>query len=333
MMRRRITAIPIFFALISGQNIFSQKDVTGFMEYGLNNARVLSEQYLMPQNKMISNLLSEGWFVTAKVHHPGGFDIKAGINYVFTPSADYLFNVGDMIKSGILPGVTLAENSVAIAPTVSKRFLQGQNRPALEYAGNTAEMPNGSDLNSILSPVITASVGVALNSEISFRYMIPLEDDNYGKATMYGAAFKHSLKSYLPFLRHTPFLQMAIAGNYSVYETSTGVSYHNQPDQKLNIESTGYGGKFITGMDFPSFGFTGTVGYAVSESTFSLEGTFNDVPGESILNSPELVSYSENYIDISLGVFFRFYNFRINASYSNGLYSIMNAGISFEFGN
>lgn len=330
---KRTIILQIFLALLTVQNVSSQKDVTGFLEYGLNNAKVLSEQYLMPQNKMISTTLSGGWFVTAKVHHLGGLDIKAGINYVFTPSDDFLFNVNDMITSGVLQNVTLTDNHIVMAPTVSKKFLQGQNRPSLDYNGEVTEMPNGTDFKSLLSPVVGLSVGISLNSEISFRYMIPLNDENNGKASMYGISLKHSLKNYLPFLRRTPHLQMSLAGNYSGYKTSVDVSYRDQSGQSLSMEATGYGGKLLVGMDFPTFGFLGSAGYAVSESTYTLDGTFSDVPGEATLNSPVIAEYDEGYIDLSLGVFFRFYNFRINASYSYGLYSMLNAGLAFEFGN
>ena len=150
---------------------------------------------------------------------------------------------------------------------------------------------------------------------------------------MYGVAIKHSIKNYLPFIRRTPFLQLALAGNYSLYKSSLDVSYKSQPEQKLNVDATGYGGKMIIGMDFPVFGFMGAVGYSNSESTFSLDGTFSDVPGEADVQSPELAAYSNGYVNYGLGMFFRLYRFRVSASYSYGLYSMINAQIAFEIGN
>ncbi len=324
--------IQVLFILVFYQAATAQKDVTEFLNFGLDNAKALSEQYLMPQGRMIENTFSEGWFTTAKVHKFGGLDIQAGINYVFVSTDYYVFNVEKMINRGELNNVSLG-TPVILAPTVSKEFLGGQERPRLDYLGVTTEMPNGSDYNSMISPLVGISVGIALNTEIALRYMIPVGDKKNGDATMYGVALKHSLKNYIPFIRRAPFLEVALAGNYSLYESSLDVSYKTQPEQKLNVSATGYGGKMIVGMDFPVFGFMGAIGYANSESTFSLAGTFSDVPGEPDVQSPELVAFSNGYLNYSFGIFLRLFRFRLSTNVSYGLYSMVNAQIAFELGN
>ncbi len=333
MMKMTMKYIQILFILVFYQVATAQKDVTEFLNYGLGNAKVLSEQYLMPQSKMVENSFSNGWFATAKVHKFGGIDIQAGVNYVFVSAGDLLFNVKDMVDAGALPGITLADGSVTQAPTVSNEFLQGQGRPQLIYDGVTTEMPNGSGYSSMLSPIVGVTIGISLNTEIAFRYMLPNGDSNSGDVTMYGVALKHSLKNYLPFVRRTPYLQLALTGNYSSYKSSLDVSYNSQPGQELNADATGYGGGMIIGMDFPVFGFMGSVGYATSESTFTLDGTFSDIPGEADILSPELATYSNGYINYGAGMFFRLYRFRISANYSYGLYSMLSAQIAFEIGN
>lgn len=331
-MKMTLKYIQVVFIMIFHQVAIAQTDVTEFLNFGLDNAKLLSERYLMPQGKMVENSLTGGWFATAKVHHLGGIDIQAGVNYVFVSTGDYLFNVEKMIGSGTLQNISLANGSVIQAPTVSKEFLQGQERPLLDYNGVTTEMPNGSGYNSMLSPLVGITVGISLNTEIALRYMLPVGDPNSGDATMYGVALKHSLKNYIPFIRRTPFLQLALAGNYSSYSSSLDVSYKSQSGQALKVDATGYGGELIVGMDFPVFGFIGAVGYANTESAFSLDGTFIDVPGGTV-ESPELVTYNNGYVDYSLGIFFRFYQFRISANYSYGLYSMLNAQLAFELGN
>ncbi len=333
MIKMKIKYIQFLFIVISYQAATAQKDVTGFLNYGLNNAKLLSEQYLTPQSKMVENSFSNGWFSTAKVHKFGGLDIQAGVNYVFVSADDFLFNVKDMVDAGVLPGAFLANGSVAQTPTVANKFLQGQERPQLVYNGVTSEMPNGSGYSSMLSPLVGITLGISINTEIAFRYMLPNGDSNSGDVTMYGVAIKHSLKNYLPFVRRTPYLQLALTGNYSSYKSSVDVSYNSQSGQELNAEATGYGGGMVIGMDFPVFGFMGNVGYAMSESTFSLNGTFSDVPGEADVISPELASYSNGYVNYGLGMFLRLYRFRISANYSYGLYSILSAQIAFEIGN
>ncbi len=328
-----IRYISVFLLTLSFTGVQAQKDVVGFLDYGLNNAKVLSQKYLMPQSKMISSDLTMNLESTAKVKHLGGIDLKVGLNYAFVPAADYLFNVQDMISAGELTDVTLDDGSVVMAPTVAKRYLQGQSRPQLGYNGAVTEMPNGTDYNSMMSPVVALSVGIALNTEIGISYMLPNGDDNVGSVTMYGATLKHSLKNYLPFIRRTPFLQLALVGNYSKYSSSTDVSYHGQSGQELKIDATGYGGGLLIGMDFPIFGFTGNVGYSVTQNTFSLDGTFEGLPVDGNVESPELTTYDDGFLNFGVGMFFRFYRFRLNANYSYGFYSAINAGIAFEFGN
>jgi len=329
-MKKYIIAL---FILVLHQAVIAQKDVTSFLNFGVDNAKILSEQYLMPQSKMVENSFSRGWFTTAKVHKLGGLDIQVGVNYVFVSAGDFLFNVKNMVSAGTLPGIALAEGSVEQAPTVSNEFLQGQKLPQLVYNEVTTDMPNGSGYSSMISPLVGITVGISLNTEIAFRYMLPNGDSNSGDVTMYGAALKHSLKNYLPFVRRTPYLQLAVTGNYSSYTSSLNISYKSQSGQELKADATGYGGGVIVGMDFPVFGFMGSVGYAVSESTFTLKGTFSDIPGESDATSPMLAEYSSGYINYGAGIFFRLYRFRISANYSYGLYSMLNAQIAFEIGN
>jgi hypothetical protein len=311
----------------------AQKDVTGFLNYGIDNARVLSEQYLMPHSKMISSALISDLEATARVKHLGGVDIKMGINYSFVPASDYLFNINEMISSGALSNISLVSGSVEKAPTVAKRFLQGQERPVLEYEGVENEMPNGSDFSSMMAPVVSVSVGIALNTEIGLNYMLPFGTDEAGDALMFGATVKHSLKNYFPFLRRSPFLQVALTGSYSKYSSSIDVSYMGQTEQELSIDASGYGGGLLIGMDFPAFGFTGKVGYAVTGNTFSLDGVFSGIPSDGDITSPDLITYDDGFMNYGIGMFFRFYRFRISGNYTYGLYSSINAALAFEFGH
>ena len=323
-----VLLLASFFSVIN-----AQKDVTGFLNYGLFNAKVLSGQYLMPYSKMISSALITDLEATARVKHPGGIDLKIGINYSFVPASGFLFNVNDMIASGALKDISLASGSVEKAPTVAGKFLQGQGRPVLEYNGNGgSEMPNGSGFSSMMAPVVALSAGIGANTEIGMRYMLPFSSEKAGDAKMYGVTLKHSLKRYFPFLRRTPFLQAAIVGNFSQYKSNIDVSYKGQADQQLNISAIGYGGGLLVGMDFPVFGFTGNIGYAVTSNEFSLEGVFSDVPSDGTLQSPELVTFDDGFMNYGVGMFFRFYRFRISGNYTYGLYSAVNAALAFEFG-
>jgi hypothetical protein len=331
MVRLRNIVIVVLTAMVTTAN--AQKDVTGFLNYGIDNARVLSEQYLMPHSKMISSALIQDFEATARVKHLGGVDLKMGINYSFVPVSDYLFDVNDMISSGVLSNISLVSGSVEKAPTVANRFLQGQHRPVLEYGGEENEMPNGSDFSSMMSPVVSVSVGIALNTEIGLNYMLPFGSDNAGDALMFGAAVKHSLKNYFPFLRRSPFLQVALTGNYSKYSSSIDVSYRGQTGQELSIDASGYGGGLLAGMDFPAFGFTGKVGYAVTRNTFSLDGVFSGIPSDGDISSPDLITYDDGFMNYGIGVFFRFYRLRISGNYTYGLYSTINAALAFEFGH
>jgi len=324
----RVIALAVFF-----QNAAAQKDVVQLLNYGLDNAKVLSGEYLMPQNKMLQSVMSAGWFTTAKVHHLGGFDVKAGMNYTYVPASDFLFNVAALVNEGSLQDISMVEGSVVKAPTVSKVFMEGQGRPVLDYNGAVSEMPNGSGFDQLVSPLVGVSVGISLNTEIAFRYMIPVKDSYSGDAKMWGAAFKHSLKNYLPFIRRTPFLQLALAGNYSYYGSTIDVSYKSQTGQSLNVDATGYGGKLLIGMDMPVFGFIAAVGYNYSENVFDLKGTFSDVPGETVLESPGLTEYDEGFMDYGIGMFFRFYHFRLSANFYYGTYPVLNARLAYEFGN
>jgi hypothetical protein len=314
--------------------LLGQSQVVEFLDYGLTNGQVFSEVFLKSYGKQLGETMNGGWFVTAKVLRPGKVELGVHVNYVTVASADRLYNVEQMISNGELTDVTLADGSVVKAPTVANQFFQNQERPRLDYGEEIRQLPNGSNFGYLVTPTFNVSVGLPLNTELALRYQLPYEDKNIGVATLYGVALKHSIKNYLPFIRRTPFLQVALMGNYALYENKLGVSYRGQNGQELVTEASAYGGKMLIGMDFPVIGFNAGVGYSTYEAAFKFSGSFESIPGETTaVQSPELFRMNDARMVYELSAFMRLLQFRIGASYSISSYSMISGQLVYEFGN
>lgn len=334
-MKTRLNISLIFCCtlIIFGIEVKAQKNAVQYLDFGLSNARALTEAYLEPYAGMANANMTAGWNMSPRVLRKGRFSIHYFSNQSLSKSNMELFNLAQLIESNALSGVTLNNPEVYHAPTSIYRFKEGQERPALNYNEETTTVPNGEDLSYIQMHSLAASIGISLNTDISIRFTPPLEYTNLGKAQMWGLGIKHSLIPYFGFMQKHPFLETSILVNYTQLNSSQNISYQQQSKQSLELNGTSISGRLLIGAHFSVVDFFGSIGYGQQSSDINFKGTYTDIPEETgPIVDPISLSYDLSGIEYEAGIQLRVYFINVQASYAYSNYGVVSlgAGISFR---
>jgi len=128
--------------LIWSKDIHSQTQVVEYLNYGLNNAQVLSKSYLKPYAGLVDANLTSGWNMSPRVLRPGRFSIHFFNNQSFSGSSE-LTDLAQMINNNELSNLSIEDGKVFKAPTAVYKYPDIQDRPAMSYNGGEAiTVPN-----------------------------------------------------------------------------------------------------------------------------------------------------------------------------------------------
>lgn len=332
---RTIILIILLLFVFSALKTYSQKEVVNYLDVGVANANVLSDQYLYPYAGMIDATLLGGWNKAPRVQRVGKFTVHAFLNQGFRESTDNLMNIGDMINSGELSSVTLVNPAISNAPTAPYKLKTGQERPILLYQGNQVEVPNGDDMGSIQLPALSFSIGLPAAMELMVKLTPPLDYSNLGETMLWGVGIKHSLKDYLALFRNTPYIEAALLANYSSLNTDNEVSYKSQKGQRLISKGSAASGHLLLGLHFNKADIYGSVGYGLRNHNFRLSGTFSEVPdgegGVVAVKDPVEIDYDFSGLEYEVGLQIRLYFLNLQAGYALSNYSMVSVGAGISF--
>lgn len=310
--------------------ILGQNGITNFLQTP-EIANQLSEMYLEPMAKMTNGTINAGWYHTAKIHRFLGFDLSLSISNTSTPNINkgfYLTNIKDFdtyytIKDGSFPVTpNVAGVSTDLAVIKSKEN------------GREITMPNGSGLDKLSIPVITASIGLPYNTEFCVKFIPKISNGDWGKQMQYGFSVRHSIKEYISRLEEIPALSLSLMGGYTGLQNDIEVSYpaSTSNNQLLKGTSSGYTGKLLIGMDMTIFSAFMGVGYGVSSTKYALKGSYyvGDITNAEEVLNPVSVSYDYTQMEFDIGIAAKIGVFDVFADYSPGDYRTFNFGLSFN---
>ncbi|MGQ1948515.1 DUF6588 family protein [Geofilum sp. OHC36d9] len=315
---------------LMGWNItYSQEQITDFLhaaEQGVKqDASVLADAYLKPYGDMLGKTLNGGWYNTAKVHGILGFDLTFGVNMAMVPTSKQTVDMNSLLPK-MSDGWSLQNSANNIAPTVAGEMAEA-NRPVLEYNNvETFTMPNGSGFDKMPMPILQASVGLPFHTDISLRYVPKMSLGDAGKIGLYGFALKHSLKDYIPFVKRLPALQASLLLGYTNLSGEVDVDYMNGDDQKLEIGAGGFTSRLLVGVNIPVLAVYAGMGYGSTNSDFDLTGSY-----AGLGDDPISLSYKNTGFDFNAGMRIRLGFFSIHGDYTIGDYSMLTAGVGFNF--
>ena len=358
------------FLILSISTVVSYSQVTNignFFAGGVDDAEELFEGYLSPYFNAFGASLTGGWYNTAKPHQLGGFDLTATINTAFVPSTDRSFDMNELT----LQSLRLAAGADNITPTVAGDKKTGSQLVYVDPTGttdgvNAFEMPKGTGVAYIPSPMLQLGLGLIKDTEIKGRYM-PTFSSGDSKVDMWGIGFVHGLKQWIPFIKKVPVLHLSLQYGYTQMNSEIGLSVNpadigatwsassgTEPtwdNQKMEFVTESHTGNLLISANLPVVCFYGGIGFASTKTNLLLKGDYPAADMEqsaiegSIVVTDAVYSTLNNPIDIefrnsdgsktkpryNVGVRFKFAIITLHFDYTYANYSMATAGLGISF--
>ena len=149
-----------------------------------------AEGYLQPLVNILGASLNSSTFNCAKVLQPARPGIRISGIVIPISNTDKKFTAKP--PEG-LDYVNWGNEQVRTATIFGK---EGKRLGTEEYG---LDMPKGLDLDIIIAPQATLSLGLPFGNEAMFRFIPPVKiHDKIGNLSMWGVGLKHSIDQYLP---------------------------------------------------------------------------------------------------------------------------------------
>lgn len=354
---KRIVYTLSILILIAGPTIAQEIDDAGvIIRVGTDDASLLMREYLSPFAKGFGTGVNTGWFNSASNHEKFGFDITVNASTVFVPGSDQEFDVRELEFSRLQWDRT----STPITPTLSGDDEVSTSRLIIRENGVTIDdiiMPEGSGYNFVPVPMIQASLGLPVNTQVTLRYSPQIDIDTYGSIKLFGLGVKHGINQWLPGGNLLPF-KLAVQAGFTnldvdgVLEVEPEETADNNPyppnewdNQEIVTSTKAFTANAIISKDLSLITFFGGVGIESATMEITAKGqypievlnddtpdpsdtTIESIAGEDII---DFTIDSENSIHALAGLRFKVLIFEIAGSYTFAQYSMAQASIGFSF--
>ncbi len=318
--------IIVFFAVIATLNTSAQINIGKIFEAGSADAKTLANPYLRPYGEMLGVNLNSGWYTSAKVHKLLGFDITFTGTYSKAPSSAKSYDVSALD----LQSFSLAPGSQNMAPTIAG---SSKDLPVLRHNNDPIgvtdfELPNGSGMDHLISPMVTVGVGLPYGIEVKGRFSPELDLGDAGKLSLFGAGIQKDIKDYIPGIKHVPVLNMSVLAAYTNFSGSASMNDVGTliTNGQVSIDANAYTTRLLIGANLPIIAFYTGLGYGRCSSDFNINGDFSDSSLE-----PITLSYVTKGFDFNVGLRLRLGVIGLHADYTAGEYSSLTAGIGVNF--
>jgi hypothetical protein len=331
---RVIILIPL---ILSPSLAGAQSNVTGFLQFGQENAATFTSLYLGPMGNSLGNNLNNGWFNTGQAHRLGRFDFRLSIpvTFVSEPERYFTFNESDFSDIQL---VNPDENQ---APTL---FGENDHGPAVSYLGEQAPLPPGIGYNFFpaVPPVLQFNLGLVKDTEIMFRYVPEINVRGFS-SQLIGFGLKHGVKQYIPGIKYLPF-DLSLIMAWSKFNAGYGLNYNPQNDpaidtdlQRLDISATAMNFNLIASKKLAVITFFGGVRYMYSDTGFAMTGDYpvatSGTGTDIILTDPLMLNMKGGQLGLNGGFRLKFGLISFFADGTLARYSSINAGMSLGFHN
>ena len=338
-------------------------DLGDFLNVGadaVSDAELLFSEYLQPFASGFGAGVNTGWVDRARSHGLLGFHVKINFSAAVVPDLDQFFLVDEIglnyleLSQGGPETPTFSGSSSTDARL---RYVyevpDGQDLILADF-----EMPPGTGLRYIMTPMIQAGIGLPMDTDLMVRFVPPFSFLDYGEIYLYGLGIKHELNQWLPGGALLP-VTFSIMGGYTSFGTSAGLNARpfdfspqgdffssdsnesesaDWDDQKIVFSTDAWTVNLIAGKSLPMFSFYGGVGIEGSKTNVSVEGDFpyySPVPAGNGQFRRELRTFTDP-VDVSFDGMNRFRamaGVRIslplltfNVDYTYADYSVLTAG-------
>lgn len=328
-MKKCILIFISVFALTS--NTKAQDGFEGYLLADSNDRAKLIDAYVNPAMKGLIYGMNNGWYHTAKVHKPFGFDIAIGLNASFAPEEDEMFSLSGLtsINEGSITAATFA-GSENTRPLTTISFAENNvtyNTTFNAPGGKKESLP----LSAVPAPAVQLSLGLPAKFEVSLRLVPKIGDDNV-KGRLFGIGLKKEITSWFGPIDKTP-LHVSLLAAY----TTMTVDYNINSSGDISVQDglaefklNSYTVQAIASLNFPIINFYGGIGYGAGNSTLKMTGdyTLNYGPLSRTISDPINSEFDAGSFRTTIGSRLSLGFFKIFGSYTLQEYNTVNLGIA-----
>jgi hypothetical protein len=330
---------------------FAQLDNAGaILRAGAADANILMAEYMKPFGRGFGAGLNSGWFGVAKTHKFLGFDLAIRATVAQVPTADQSFDLNDLSLTSIRP----MNNANTVTPTIS-----GMDDPATPvmvgvYSGATLldqfEMPEGTGLEYVPTPMVQVGVGALFNTDVMLRYIPETEiSDIGGSISLFGIGVKHDIKQWIPVVNMLP---IDIMGFYGMTQLTTTAALDETPrpgpsnsfpdseweNQEISLKASGTNMGIIVGKSIPLISVYGGIGRQTASTDVKTSGNYPVVVRNPINGSTQIESIADP-VNISIdganasymlvGARLKLLFLTVSADYTIAEYPMASVGVGF----
>ncbi|QNM84342.1 hypothetical protein H9W90_08985 [Polaribacter pectinis] len=257
---------------------FNAKAQDGFEGYLLadNNDRgKLIDAYIDPAMKGLIYGMNNGWYHTAKVHKPFGFDISIGLNASIVPEADEMFTLSGLtsVNTGSITAASVA-GSEDNTPLTTVNFVENGTTYSTTFnapGGVKESLP----LNAVPAPAVQLSLGLPAKFEVSLR-LVPKVGSDDVKGNLFGLGLKKEITSWFGPMDKTP-LHVSLLAAYTTMTVDYNINSSGDvsvQDGLAEFKLNAYTVQAVASLNFPIINIYGGIGYGSGNSTLKMLGDY-----------------------------------------------------------
>lgn len=361
-LKRVAAAVILTLVLLPGRAEAQLDDFSDILKGGAADANTLLEAYLKPYGSGFGANLNSGWVNTARPYKTLGFDLRLGISYSIVPSSDEMFDIAELGLStlNVLGAESMTPTIVGPkrpGPALGLEETFDVNGTAVTETLELFNMPQGIGFNGLPTPMGQLTVGLIKDTDVSVRYIPPVQVPDVAEVSMWGIGVRHGLNQWIPGGGLLP-VDIAVQAGYTILSSSASVEVlpSSDPDVKntlaastwdgqgIELEASAMTANILVGKNLPLIAAYVGIGYEMS--TLSIK-----TPGKYPVTSanPDYIADGQKFrveaidgpIDLSIdgtnsvhaiaGARFRLGVLTISASYTLADYSVANVGVGLSF--
>lgn len=344
MKTRPFKKLVVTLALTLGllQVSIAQDQIAQILKGGLDDAEKLGTAYLEPFGNMFGTALNGGWYQAARPHKVLGFNLTLTTSAAVAPVSARTFDVSALG----LQTLQLKNPQNNLAPTIAGEATAGPT-VMFEVEGEDIEfdLPQGAGLPLMPIPFVQAGVGLPFSTEVTVRFLPPVDLGKYGRVNLWGIGAKNQFKDFIPGLKHVPIDLSLMVGytnfnyeydiSYVPQEMPTGYTQADFADQKMFLRASGFTGRILVGKTIPFVSVYAGLGYSHAVTSLGLEGNYAigvaPFSASDVYTDPLLLDFPKNSFSANVGARIRLGVISIHADYTIGEYALYSGGIGISF--
>ncbi len=330
-------------------------DIGAFLKAGVDDATILTKEYLRPFPTGFGTGLNAGWNEAAAPKKTFGFSLQIRPSLAIVPGSDQKFDISTLGLSKI----EVAQGEDPVTPTIAGKSKWGPELVVKEKENGSEitrfDMPKGTGVNFVPAPIVQASIGLVKGTDLAVRFFPETKIGDFGEFGVLGGAIKHDIGQWLPGGKLLPvdisvmagFNKISVSGGLDL--NPEGVRNPNDPSltsnpnpdfdsQEVKTTTNTFVINALVGKSIPIVSVYGGLGYQTASLDLDMKGDYpinTRIGGQDFYNVvSDPMSFtleSESSVHLLGGFRFRFGVIALYGEATVANYFTANAGIGISF--